>query len=215
MAKRATGFPLPVSPLHAQLVPWGKGLTMHRVHKNQYLPNVFNPSVKGNARFSPIRDAKKDIIPTLYAATTSRGAMMETVFHDVPYKKGLKTVSKHHLAGEVHSTLLFHIDFNLIDLSKVALKKIGVKPEHLISTTKAHYRGTRAWAEAFYAEYSTAQGLLWTSRQDDRCNAVVLFGPRIKPSDFSITGTSTTLMTAGVVWDPVNQLATDMDVILV
>jgi hypothetical protein len=76
MAKRATGFPLPVSPLHAQLVPWGKGLTMHRVHKNQYLPNVFNPSVKGNARFSPIRDAKKDIIPTLYAATTSRGFMM-------------------------------------------------------------------------------------------------------------------------------------------
>lgn len=214
MAKRATSFPLPAPPLHAQLVPWGKGLTMHRVHKNQYLPNVFNPSVKGNARFSPIRDAKKDIIPTLYAATTSRGAMMETVFHDVPYKKGLKTVSKHHLAGEVHSTLLFHLDFNLIDLSKVALRKIGITAEHLISTTKAHYRETRAWAEALYAEYPAAQGLLWTSRQDDRCNAVVLFGSRIKPSDFSVTGTSTTLMTAGVVWDPVNQLATDMDVIL-
>ncbi len=214
MAKRPTSFPIPVPPLHAELVSWGKGLTMHRVHKNQYLPNVFNPSVKGNARFSPIRDAKKTIIPTLYAATTSRGAMMETVFHDVPFKKGLKTIPKHRFAGEVHSTIVFHTDFTLIDLSKVALKKMGVKPEHLIGSTKAHYPETRGWAEALYAEYPTAQGLLWTSRQDDRCNAVVLFGSRILPSDFSVTGTSTTLMTAGVVWDPVTQLATDMDVIL-
>lgn len=187
---------------------------MHRVHKNQYLPNIFNPSVKGNARFSPIRNTRGDIIPTLYAATTMQGAMMETVFHDVPYKKGIKTVFKRHLAGEVHSTLMFHVDFNLVDLSKVALRKMGIKPEHLISTTKAHYPETRAWAEALYAEYPAAQGLLWTSRQDDRCNAVVLFGSRIEPSEFSATGTSTTLMTAGVVWDPVSQLAINMDVIL-
>jgi hypothetical protein len=199
MAKKPATFPTPTSPLNAQLARWGKGLTLHRVHKNQYLPNMFNPSAKGNARFSPIRDIRKDIIPTLYAATTMRGAMMETVFHDVPYKKGIKTVSKRRLEGVVHSTLVAHV---------------GIKPDYLITTTKAHYPETRAWAEALYAGYPTAQGMLWTSRQDDRCNALVLFGSRIDPSDFSAAGISTTLMTAGVVWDPVNQLATDMDVIL-
>lgn len=214
MARKATSFPVPTPPLLAQLIPWGRGRTMHRVHKNQYLPNVFNTSIKGNARFSPIRDSKGDIIPTLYAATTSRGATMETVFHDVPNKKGLKTVSKQRLAGEVHSKLLFHVDFQLIDLSRMVLKRMGVKPEHLITSTKLHYTETRDWAEALYAEYPTSQGWLWTSRQDDRCNAVVLFGSRINPTDLSVRGPSTTLMTAGVVWDPVAQLATDMGVLL-
>lgn len=214
MAKNVVYGRLPRPPLEAQIVPWGRDREMHRVHESVYLPAIFNPSDKGNARFSPIRDSHGNIIPTIYAATSLQGALMETVFHDVPYRKGLKTVFKTRLAGKVYSTVRFHAEFQLIDLNRVALRKMGVKPEHLITTTKAHYPETRLWAEALYVHYPHAQGLLWTSRQDDRSLAVVLFGTRVKPSDLSAHGFSQTLMTGGKVWDPVDKLATDMEVIL-
>jgi hypothetical protein len=113
---------------------------MHRVHDARYAANLFNPSQSGNARFSPIRDEVGVVIPTLYAATTPRGALMETTFHDVPYKSGFKRDSTSRMAGKLHSTLTFQVDFRLIDLSRVALRKLGVAPSHLIDTTKAHLR---------------------------------------------------------------------------
>jgi hypothetical protein len=131
---------------------------MHRVHDAAYAASLFNPSPTGNARFSPIRDEAGSVIPTLYAATTPRGALMETIFHDVPYKAGFKRVSTSRMAGKLHSTLAFQVDFRLVDLSRVALRKLGVAPSHLIDTTKAHYSETRHWAEALYAQYPKGKG---------------------------------------------------------
>jgi hypothetical protein len=214
MAKKVAYARLPRPPLEAQIIPWGRDRDMHRVHESAYLPATFNPSAKGNARFSPIRDSDGNIIPTMYAATSLQGALMETIFHDVPYRKGLKTVFKTRLADKFYSTVRFHAEFQFIDLNKVALRRMGMKPEHLITTTKAHYPETRLWAEALYIHFPSAQGLLWTSRQDDRSLAVVLFGTRVKPSDLSAHGSSQALMTGRKVWDPVEKLATDMEVIL-
>jgi hypothetical protein len=215
MAKRVPGHPPPAGPLAAKLKLWGKGRTMHRVHESAYGADMFNPSADGNARFSPIHDPNGKIIPTLYAATSVEGALMETVFHDVPYKGGLKTLSKERRLGDkLYSTLTFHADFQLIDLSKIALRKLGVKPEHLINTTKAHYPRTRQWAEALYAQYPAAQGLLWTSRQDDRSLAVVLFQTRVQTTDLSAKSPSIPLIESGTVWAPVDVLATELGVIL-
>lgn len=60
-----------------------KGTVLHRVHHEHYSADQFNPGVRGNARFSPIRNAEGDPIPTLYAGVTKACAMMETIFHDV------------------------------------------------------------------------------------------------------------------------------------
>jgi hypothetical protein len=69
---------------------------------------MFNPSSLGNARFSPLVSASGDVIPTIYAGTTLDCAMMETIFHDVPFVGGLKSWSKtSHIAGKVHSQLTF------------------------------------------------------------------------------------------------------------
>ena len=87
MAKSGSRFLPPSGILDATLVDWGSGRTMHRVHDAAYAANLFNPSPTGNARFSPIRDEAGAVIPTLYAATTPRGALMETIFHDVPYTR--------------------------------------------------------------------------------------------------------------------------------
>jgi hypothetical protein len=214
MAKSGSRFLPPSGVLDATLVDWGSGRTMHRVHGAAYAANLFNPSPTGNARFSPIRDEAGAVIPTLYAATTPRGALMETIFHDVPYKPGFKRVSTSRMAGKLHSTIAFHVDFRLVDLSRVALRKLGVAPSHLIDTTKARYAETRRWVETLYAQYPKAQGLRWTCRQDDRSQAVVLFGTRVQPSDIAPTGSATPLFENGAVYDLAKALATDLGVLL-
>ena len=50
---------------------------------------------------------------------------METVFHDVPYVPGLKTVDKQKLANQVHSELKLTRPLKLINLGSVALRRIG------------------------------------------------------------------------------------------
>jgi hypothetical protein len=93
MAKRGTRYVPPVVPSKINLTPWGAGERMHRVHETIYTVDQFNPSSKGNARFSPIHDPSGSVIPTLYAATTPRGALMESVFRDIPYRTGFKNIA--------------------------------------------------------------------------------------------------------------------------
>src|ERR1700733_8285243 len=166
MAKRAATTASPTVPSKLQPTTGGSGETMYRVHDAIYAVDEFNPSPKGNARFSPILDPSGYVIPTLYAATTPRGALMESVFRDVPYRTGLKNVDSKRLEGKACSALRFQTDFQLLDLSKVALRGHGIQPRQLIDTTKAHYPVTRRWAEQVYAAYPHLQGFLWSSRQD-------------------------------------------------
>jgi hypothetical protein len=164
MAKRGTRYVPPVVPSTINVTPWGADATMYRVHETIYAVDQFNPSPKGNARFSPIHDPSGSVIPTLYAATTPRGALMESVFRDVPYRAGFKNVALKRLEGRVCSTLLFQKDFQLFDLSKVALRGIGIQPRQLIDTTKEHYPVTRRWAEQVYAAHPPSR-VSWSSRQ--------------------------------------------------
>ena len=214
MAKGVPGTAPPAESLDARLISWGAGEIMYRVHDAVYAVDSFNPSPLGNARFSPIYDSDVEVIPTLYAATTPQGALMETVFHDVPYKPGFKRVSVGRLEGKLSSTLVFLPDFQLIDLGKIGLRRLGVHPHDLIDTTKAHYPETRKWAESLYAAYPQAQGLIWPSRQDDRARAVVLFGTRVGASELRPAGTSIPLMENGVVHELAKALATDLKVLI-
>lgn len=214
MAKRAATGASPTVPSKIKLTTWGSGQTMYRVHEATYAVDQFNPSPKGNARFSPILDPSGKVIPTLYAATTPRGALMESVFRDVPYRTGFKHVDAKRLEGRACSTLLFQTDFQLLDLSKVALRGLGIPPRQLIDTTKAHYPATRGWAEQVYAAHPHIQGFLWSSRQDDRALAVVLFGSRVKASDLLDAKLSRPLIRNGTPEDFVLELATDLKVLL-
>jgi hypothetical protein len=214
MAKRGTRYVPPVVPSKINLTPWGAGATMHRVHETIYAVDQFNPSPKGNARFSPIHDPSGSVIPILYAATTPRGALMESIFRDVPYRAGFKNVALKRLEGRVCSTLRFQKNFQLLDLSKVALRGIGIRPGQLIDTTKEHYPVTRGWAEQVYAAHPRLQGFLWSSRQDDRALAVVLFGRRVNASDLLNVKLSRPLIKKGVPEDFVLELATDLKVLL-
>jgi hypothetical protein len=160
---------------------WKKSDPIHRVHPSRYASATFNPSTMGNARFSPIKTPSGIQIPTIYGGSSFDCAAMETVFHDVPFAQGLKTVDKARLNAMMHSVLIPNQDIVLLDLCNVALRDLGIERKDLIDTEKSRYPFTRQWAEDAYAKHPNIQGLCWVSRQDDRARAFVLFGDRVAP----------------------------------
>lgn len=215
MARRAKTFLPPADELDATVVLWGKGEEFYRVHDAVYRGNEFNSSRKGNARFSPIRDSDGKIIPTLYAGTSLDCALMETIFHDVPFVAGFKPLSITKLAGKVHTVFTPRVDLKLVDLGTIALRRLGVDRAHLIDTTKWHYPETRKWAERFYVQFGDLQGLRWTSRQDDSAQAVMLFGTRANSKDLVVSGPATPLLAGDLASAAVINLAMRIGVTLV
>jgi RES domain len=216
MAKAGSHFP-PKGLLRATLVEWGSDQELHRIHPAIYRPDEFNSSRSGDARFSPLFDKSDAIVPNLYAGTTFDCALMETVFHDVPYAAGLKTLAKtSHVAGRVHSTIRFPRDLRLIDLRSIALRKLGIARKNLIDTDASGYSLTRQWALALYEQNKDAQGLLWTSRQNDDAQAIVLFEPRLAKTPFVVvSGPNSLLLSDGSACAEVLLLAERLGVLLI
>ena len=207
--------PAPTSPLRATMMTLPKGQLLERVHPDRFGATVFNPGAVGNARFSPIRDDTGATIPTLYAGTTLDCALLETIFHDVPYTAGFKSIDKARLTSQVHSTIETHSDLTLVELTTVALRRLGVSRPQLIETEKDRYPQTRLWAEALYREFPEAQGLMWVSRQDDTARAYVFFGDRILASALQQQGVSRGLLGNPAAYDQVLNLAERLGVEIV
>ena len=190
------GLATPAPPATLHIIAWTLAArqVLHRVHRDLYKADQFNPGLKGNARFSPIRDAQGDAIPTFYAAVTFDAAAMESVFHDVSHVPGFKHYDKCKLEGQLHSEVKVKRALKLADLSSVALRKLGVQRKQLIDTEKNQYPATRRWAEAIHAQYPDIQGLSWISRQDDSARAVMLFGDRIPKGALLQAGDSRSLL---------------------
>ena len=199
--------PEPPQVLHITVAIWKAGEPLHRVHLDTYKANAFNPGIRGNARFSPIVNAKGKPIPTLYGGTRFDCAAMESVIHDVPFAAGLKTFDKRKLQGQLHSVLASNAALTLADLRNVPLRKLGVERKQLIDTEKDTYDQTRKWAMAIHAQHAHIQGLCWTSRQDDRSVAVMLFGDRIGAGVLALQTPSRSLLDEGPAYMEVLALA--------
>jgi hypothetical protein len=186
MAKRRRVAPRPPSKNSPKLVPIGAG-AICRVHSVSYRPTQFNASGTGDARFSPIRRSDGATIPVLYGATTLAGAMMETVFHDVPTPPGGYILDIESLREQnlVVSRIRPKRRLRAVDLSTKGLKRLGLHRTDLIDTPVTAYPQTREWAEWLHGT-TTAKGLLWTSRQDDGARELALFGDRLPESAFSV-----------------------------
>lgn len=178
---------LPFDTSKASFKTLPAGTILHRVHKDIYASNGFNDSAAGNARFSPIHNSA-GVIPTMYAATTFEGALMETIFHDVPYAPGFKPVDIAKLEGQLHAILITRQELNMVDLGTKALKKAGVAHKDLIQSEKCDYDYSRGIAEQIHREVISAQGLYWTSRQDDDAKAAVFFADRIPAGVIDLNG---------------------------
>lgn len=66
-----------------------------------------------------------------------------------------------------------------------------------------------------YAQYKEAQGLRWTSREDDSAQAVMLFGARVESAGLVVTGPSTAVLADNLASPAVIDLAMRLGVTLV
>lgn len=150
-----------------------------RIYARRFAPAGFNGTSHGNARFSPLAH-EGNVVPTLYAGTTLEVALMETVLHDFPAPSTghILTLSASNEPRRVAS-LRSTMQLQLADLSAIGLRRLGLQRPDVIDSAKDDYPLTRQLATWIYAHCPAAQGLAWTSRQDDRGTAVVLFEPRL------------------------------------
>ena len=174
--------PLPEPPPAAGLDPatttWSAGRPLFRVH-GASSANAFNPG-HGRGRFHPLRDGRGESIPTLYAADEIDGALSETVFRGVRGSDG--RIHRADLQPWRLSRLVLDADLQLVDLTGLALRRLGLARGQLIEAPERLWRETAGWAEALHEACRVAHGLLWISRQCDTATAVVLFGDRVDES---------------------------------
>lgn len=182
----STPLPYDCSPSKVKIVTLKKGHLLHRVHPSKYKGNQFNPVKTANTRFSTILDERDDVIPVLYAAESLEGALMETVFHDVPYVPGLKVVAKENLQNHHHTELRVEEEIKVVELTTITLRKLGVTPAKLLTSESIEYPFSRKFAEEIYKLNPESQGMRWVSRQHNEEKVYVFFEPRLNKSSISI-----------------------------
>jgi hypothetical protein len=143
----------PPSETPFQLLPVPPGV-WYRVHDldpetGAYAAAAFNDSGRGNARFSPLRTPATDaVVPTIYAASTMRGAIMETVLHDVPVPSaGYVHDIERDLASNLHMSAIGVGALRLVNLTSTGLRAAGLKHSDLFDDDKSI---TRARASGRY-----------------------------------------------------------------
>jgi hypothetical protein len=169
-----------LDPSHIGLLRW-TARPLWRIYSPTFGPADFNATSRGNSRFSPIEYGGA-IVPTLYAGTTVEVALMETVLHDAPaHSAGFVLTLDARTERRRVAQLLPVADLQFADLSTLGLRRLGLTRADVIDCDKSGYPATRQLAHWVYASCPGAQGIVWTSRQDDNGQAIILFEPRLAP----------------------------------
>ena len=162
------------------------GTHLQRVHRRGYRADCFNPCKGNPTRFAPIRDAKGDCVPSLYAADTLQAAIYEAIFHDIPLHVPRKTVPRIQVEVRAHSDIEVMRDLQLASLRQPDLLRWNISRDSLIATPTDLYGDTAQWAKAIHHQFPDVNGLLWTSNQCDPDTAYLFFGDRVASADFRI-----------------------------
>ena len=125
---------------------------------------------------------------SLYASTTLRAAVHETIFHDIPAHATTRTVRVKEVHIRTHSEIETVRDLRLVALRNPTLGRWGISRNDLISSTPALYNQTVLWAQAVHRDIRDADGLVWTSNQCDPDGACLFFGDRVNETDFTVRG---------------------------
>lgn len=175
---------------------WPKNEPIFRIHPSLYGGAQFNPSADGNARFSPLMLPGGGIVPVLYGAATFSCAAMETIFHDLPDDTSDFIFDFTMLEGAVVSVLAPRRNLKLLPLTSIDLKSLGLKKTDVIETSVQMYEQTRKYALEWHTQFPAVDGLYWTSKRDDRAQACMLFGDRVRHEDLTVAVASAPVQTA-------------------
>lgn len=183
--------PTPPSPLKCNLLPLSAGAIVHRIHDKGLRAEQFNPGIKGNSRFAPIKTINGSAIPTAYAATTFACAVFETIFHDIDPDAPFKSVPWTTIEKLSYSTIEFGRDVQLCKMFSADLMRWNCARTQLIDTPPSAYPQTRCWSAAIHESEGAVDGMVWTSRKFDEEKAMMLFGTRLTPSDLIVKSSVT------------------------
>lgn len=176
IARPPSPFP-PIADAQIRKVPAGS--VLHRIHGRAFGGTSFNPCKGKPSRFAPIHDAAGACVPSLYAGTNLACVAFETVLHDIPPDAAFKTVRHEAVVSRAHSEIAPLSPLRLVGLFEQDLRRWRMTRAQLIDTPASDYAATARWAEAIHRARSDAHGLVWTSRQFDPEQAILLFGDRV------------------------------------
>jgi hypothetical protein len=183
MSRRTDPPAVPAPPVPAPPVPlpdpleeiWPAGTPIVRCHPATRGSNELNPG-PDLRRFRPFAAGDGQIIPTIYGSDTFKGAVSETVFHDVPVRGDDREIDLARLRPYLVSGILPVRDLRLASVRANGLRRLRVTHAELIETTAADYSLTVPWARAIWAHSARFDGLIWMSRQHNTSAAIMLFG---------------------------------------
>lgn len=162
------------------------GTELHRTHALSLESTQFNPCLGQPTRFAPFADPAGACVPTLYGATSREAAVFESIFHDIAPDAAFKTVRLDVVQARSVSRISPKRDLLLASLFAPDLKLWGVGRTDLIETPKSTYAQTVLWAAALHRDRADLDGLIWTSRQCDPEQCLVLFGDRVDDRAFEV-----------------------------
>jgi hypothetical protein len=181
-------------PFGELLLPAGS--TIHRIYRvvEGHTAVTFNPAEGEPTRFAPLRatgwHSERRVVPTLYAGASFSGAILETILRDLPLAPLRRVFPEQKLVGRAHARIVTRSAFRLAKLFNPNLGVNGLSRAQLIECAGLEaYLQTVKWAEAIYDNFHELHGLAWMSRQDDSCQAYMLFGDRVAEEDLVVQST--------------------------
>jgi hypothetical protein len=202
--------PLPEPRVHT----WPAHQPIVRCHHISMGATEFNTS-NVSRRFRPVTRGG-DIVSTLYAADLPRGALSETVFHDVPVRGKGRRILRRALVPMVRSTMIPLRPLQLVEMHGAGLRRLHVSHGELIESSSRQYPRTAAWGQALH-DFADHDGLIWRSRQFNDSFALMLWGDRVRRfDDLEVDPTDAPLpLYAGAGFDEVQQLADDCGITVI
>lgn len=199
----------PKHVLEVNFTTWIAGKPICRIHSANFNALQFNPG-KGNARFSPLSNG----VSTLYGGANIGVAIMETLFHDLPPDSAGVPYDLAKLEGAVHSVIKPCTNLTLVDLNPKTLRRMGITRSELLDSSADQYVFTREYSLAIYLNFSEVHGLQWSSKQHGS-TALMLFGDRVKPEDFSVLIESQPLLESAAVINAIEYEADQLGIVLI
>lgn len=150
------------------------GLALWRVSRDPS-GTALSASTRRRNRFSPVYAPDGSAVPAWYGATTARGAVFESVFHDIRPSQATPRVMPNQYLDRVLAPVVTTRELSLVDLTTDGLRPIGITRVALIESTSKRYGWTNEIARQLRAAAPDADGFIWVSRARDTARSVVLY----------------------------------------
>lgn len=215
---RKIAAPGEVLRVRIEIIP--QGTVLHRCHDARYPGASFNPGRallpnEYGARFSPIRDAALNLIPTMYLASSCEAAIAESVFHDVVATGKTEFFDLRPFSNMHYIQLKLQRDLNVVSCRAQDCIYLGIDRDELIGSTRLEYSQTRAWSQAIYQQHPNVDGMKWYSKRNDDHFALILFGgQRVMVNELSIAEPSSRLFSHKAIGQIIQNTADRLGLIL-